>query len=298
MDEGKARMYLTLDRVSERIKQRWFEYIRRRRSEWWNRNIGKRESFSFELQRGLKILLYFDSILCQRMYCGEFERTERQFLIDFLRPGDVFVDIGANIGLYTLIAALCTRGSGQVYSFEPCMKTYQRLVKNVELNDMHHVRCHQMALSDHSGPIEMNVSLDGYDAWNSIMKPFEGSEFAIETVRAAKWDDLSREYKLMGKVKMMKIDVEGWEGHVLSGGCESFSRNDAPILQIELTDKACQSAGTSCHTLYRQLEEFGYKMFVYEEKTRRIVPDPLRDSYPCVNLLATKDQDEINSRLK
>ena len=291
-------MKLHLYTISERIKQRWHKYIHQRRSEWWKNNIGKKDDFSFELQSGIKIFLYFDSILSQRIYCGEFEQTERQFLNDFLRPGDVFVDIGANIGLYTLIAALCTGESGQVYSFEPCFKTYQRLVMNVELNGMHNVKCYQIALSDHPGMIDMNISLDGYDAWNSIIKPFEGSSFAIETVRAVKWDDLSRENNLMGKVTMMKIDVEGWESHVLSGGSESFSRKDAPILQIEFTDKACQSAGTTCQSLYRQLEKFGYKMFVYEEKLRQIIPDPLRDSYPCINLLATKDQDEINSRLK
>ena len=58
------------------------------------------------------------------------------------------------------------------------------------------------------------------------------------------------------------------------------------------------SAGTSCRALYRQMEEFGYKMYVYDAKTARILPDPPRDDYPCVNLIAAKDEEEIHSRLK
>jgi len=45
---------------------------------------------------------------------------------------------------------------------------------------------------------------------------------------------------------MMKIDVEGWENHVLSGGTETFSLPDAPVLQVEFTDQAAQLAGSSC----------------------------------------------------
>ena len=155
-----------------------------------------------------------------------------------------------------------------------------------------------MALSDHPGQIQMNLSLDGYDAWNSIVQPTAGHSFATETVRAVTWDDFSREHNLMGRVNMIKIDVEGWESHVLSGGIETFRRQDAPVLQIEFTDQASQSAGTSCQALYRQLEELGYQMFVYNEKSKRIIPDPMRDSYPYLNLLATKHPDYVDLRLK
>ena len=57
------------------------------------------------LQPGLKIRLYGDSELCRLIYLGSFETAERDFVKRFLRPGDLFVDVGANIGLFTLIAA-------------------------------------------------------------------------------------------------------------------------------------------------------------------------------------------------
>ena len=76
-------------------------------------------TFVMRLQPGLKIRLYGDSELCRLIYLGNFEATERAFLNHFLRPGDVFVDVGANIGLFTLIAAARVGPAGRVVAFEP-----------------------------------------------------------------------------------------------------------------------------------------------------------------------------------
>jgi len=154
-----------------------------------------------------------------------------------------------------------------------------------------------MALSDCSGQIQMNLSLEGYDAWNSIATPHASIAFATETVSAITYDDFSREHNLIGCVTMMKIDVEGWENHVLSGGIETLSRQDAPVLQVEFADQASQSAGMSCHELYHQLEDLGYRMYLYDAKSKRISPDPIRESYPYVNLIASKNANETNSRM-
>ena len=71
----------------------------------WKLIVGRNGSFVSVLEPGLKIRLYGDSELCHLIYCRYFEAREREFLNRFLRPGDVFVDVGANIGLFTLIAA-------------------------------------------------------------------------------------------------------------------------------------------------------------------------------------------------
>lgn len=293
------RFFLHLYRgtLPRRIKEEWHEYIRRRRRLWWDSRKDKEEYITFSLQRKIKINLYFDSVLCRLIYCDNFEWRERRFLNSYLRGGDIFVDVGANIGLFSLIASHRVGDSGKVFAFEPCAKTFQRLVRNVELNRMNNIRCFQMALSDRSDQIQMNSSLDGYEAWNTMAPPYVGSAFATEMVSAVTWDDFVRENNLMGRVTMMKIDVEGWESHVLSGGIETFSRQDAPVLQVEFTDQASQSAGASCQALYRQLEEFGYQMFVYDEISKRIIPDPMRNSYPYLNLIASKDPEEIRLRI-
>lgn len=292
-------MHLYEGTLSEWSMGKWYEHVRRRRMAWWENNKNKeQEYFTFPLQKNVKIHLYFDSILCHLIYCDHFEERERQFLNAYLKKGDIFVDVGANIGLYSLIASSYVGKSGKVFAFEPCAKTYKRLVSNIGLNRMNNVHCVQMALSDRGGKMQMNSSLDGYDAWNSIAPPYAGSAFFTEAVNTVTWDDFVHEKHLEGVVTMMKIDVEGWESHVLSGGTEILSRQDAPVLQVEFTDQASQAAGSSCQAIYRQLEGFGFKMFTYDEKQKRMIPDSLRDVYPYLNLFAIKDLEQVQQRLK
>lgn len=122
--------------------------MRNKRIAWWNSEISKREHFESKLQNGVKIRLHFDSQLSRLIYCEGFELQERKFLNAFLRPGDIFVDIGANIGLFSLIAARCVGKNGHVYAFEPTAKIYQRLIENVNLNHFKNISYFQLALSD------------------------------------------------------------------------------------------------------------------------------------------------------
>ena len=95
----------------------------------------------------------------------------------------------------------------------------------------------------------------------------------------------------------MKIDVEGWESYVLQGGAKSLGGPDAPLLQVEFTEDAAKAAGCSCQALYRMLSELGFEMFTFDASSNALAPDPMRDRYPYVNLLATKNPESINARL-
>jgi FkbM family methyltransferase len=241
--------------------------------------------------------LYVDSILSQNLFCDDFERQERLFLNRFLRPRDVFMDVGANIGLFTLLAARRVGIKGHVYAFEPCLETHRRLLDNVSLNRFENVSCYPLALSDRAAVLQMKRSLDGYDAWNSLGQPTMGSSFAVEDVSAVSLDDFLQERDLVGRVTMIKVDVEGWETRVLAGGVAALARTDAPTLQVEFTEQAARSAGSSCKELYHLLEELGYGMFRYEPVSNRLVRDPLRPSYPYLNLVATKQPGTVDARL-
>ena len=162
--------------------------------------------------------LYGDSELSRLIYCRHFEMTERAFLNNFLRSGDVFVDVGANIGLFTLIAAARVGQAGRVVAFEPTTATNERLTDNVRLNNLGNVTCVSAALSDSSGQLELVQSMDGFDAWNSLTRPTMGSAFSNEMVDVVAWDQYATQHNLVGVVTMMKIDVEGWESRVLAGG--------------------------------------------------------------------------------
>lgn len=298
-----ARIYRILNHLKnrtlfERIQWEWRQHIRCRRLEWWNSQAGKQASFETRIQRGVRMRFNFDSRLSQMIYCNGFELQERAFLNSFLRRGDVFVDIGANIGLFTLIAACRVGENGRVYSFEPTFETYQRLNENIKINNFNNVYSYQWGLAETESAGLLFKFQDGYDAWNSFAKPIAGKAFITETVQCKRLDDFVIENTLLGNVTMMKIDVEGWETRVIKGAREMLSRKDAPVLMVEFTEEAAKSAGSSCKDLYRLLEGFGYQMSTYNSKSQMLVPDPLRDGYPYINLIAAKDHDSIHRRLR
>ena len=153
-----------------------------------------------------------------------------------------------------------------------------------------------MALSDKAECLTLTTSVDGFGAWNSLAQPTAGLTFSQEEVRCITWDNFAADHDLVGKVTLAKIDVEGWELHVINGGRDVFSRPDAPDLLVEFAEVNAQAAGTSCAELYRSLKQFGYTMYTISAKTKALVPESLRDSYPYLNLLATKRFDFVQRR--
>src|SRR5262249_20876384 len=140
-----------------RFKLKWHQLSNRRRGLRWM-SLTKTSTFVMRLQPGVKMRLYADSELCRLIYCCNFEETERAFLNRFLRPGDIFIDVGANIGLYTLIAAARVGPSGRVVALEPTTTTFARLMDNVQLNKFSNVNCVNLALSDWSGHLDLTRS--------------------------------------------------------------------------------------------------------------------------------------------
>ena len=242
-----------------------------------------------ELQPNLKIRAYRDSVLCQAIAAGAFECAEQDFVRRFLREGDIFVDIGANIGLFTLIGARAVRDSGRVVSLEPCEKTFERLLENVADNQITNVDCHRLAVSDETGCSTFHVSLDGYDAWNSFAKPTLGKRFATKNVTTIRWDDFAKNRDLVGRVQLMKVDIEGWEYQFLAGAKSTLTREDAPVLLVEFTEQNAKAAGNRCRDVYSRLEEFGYGMYRYHADPPKMKRAENLDHFEYVNLYAIKD---------
>src|SRR5437016_10596018 len=126
------------------LRGKWKEYRRLKRRAWWSSQRVRSESMIATIDAGLQMILYFDDELSWLIYNQDFERQERQFVQRYLRPGDVFVDVGANIGLYTLIAAKCVGATGRVYIIEPCGKCFLRLRASGEINRFPNVLCYML----------------------------------------------------------------------------------------------------------------------------------------------------------
>jgi FkbM family methyltransferase len=269
-----------------------------RRLRYWRWKSAQRAGFlDASIGSGTRMRLYMDSALSQLIYFWDLEADERRFLHAFLRPGDVFVDVGANVGLYTLAGAQLVATHGEVHAFEPSGRAFERLCENIRLNRYTNVTTHRTALGDTEGDLVMKASQDGHDAWNSYAKPSMGSFFNPEVTQCARWDTFASQHDLIGRVALMKIDVEGWEERVLIGGQWVFARADAPVLQVEFTDATIRAAGSSCAAVYGRLVALGYRLFRYHPR-QGLVPEALRVAYPYDNLFAIKDLELVRHRLR
>lgn len=156
------------------------------------------------------------------VYYGLHEFDEMIFLLKVLRQSDLFVDIGANIGSYSVLIA--NEVGCRVKSFEPNPTTFRALVENIKLNDLFSVcETHQKGVGADSGNIGFT---DGLDTVNHV----EFKAGAIEVPIVA-LDDL--DWTFDGSI-YMKIDVEGFESFVIDGGEKLFSSGKVALMMMEL----------------------------------------------------------------
>jgi FkbM family methyltransferase len=274
-------------------------YIRRDlKQAWWDRQKRrKRPSFSYRLKEGARMRLSFDSELCRELYVRGFEEKERAFHKAFLRPGDVYVDIGANIGLFSLIAARRVGPGGRVYAIEPVSATFRQLQDNVRMNRFGNVIACQTALSEKPGQAEIYLSSDGLDGFNSIAKPHT-ENYSTEQIAVTTLDDFARQQGISGRIAMIKLDVEGWESHVLAGGKAELAAPGAPVIQIEFSTEGRLASGVSSAELYGMLVKLGYQVFDYDPFARCLLPTNPEDAdREYVNLFAVKDRARVEARL-
>jgi FkbM family methyltransferase len=267
------------------------------RRQWWDAQRETNGTYDLRLTPTAQIRLHFEDELSRMIYLDEFETEELLFVTRFLRPSDTFVDIGANLGLFTIRAADVVGPSGRVHAFEPCAKTFDWLRENIALNHWIHVHLHPVALSDNAGVAELITAREGKAAYNSLAKPYVGGELGSQRVDTTTWDSFAKDNDLVGKVALMKIDVEGWESKVLAGAVDTLSRPDAPVLQVEFTEDAAKSAGSSTPALFQQIEGFGYRLYRWNPWESTLQQEAPGSTYPYINLFAIKDLDAVTARV-
>jgi FkbM family methyltransferase len=279
--------------LGERIMESLRPRIRRQRIARWNRFSTRRNETVTTIAPGVKMVLNSESILSKAIYAGRFEWQELQFLTRILQPGDTFIDIGSNIGLYSMIAAKRVGKNGSVIAVEPVSKTFHRLERNIQLNKYKNVKAFQLAISSSNGILPMSVSQDGYDAWNSLTKPARGEKFITEEVTTIKFDDFVTQNSLTSRIKMVKVDVEGWEDELFKGAVTTLSAADAPIIQVEFNEPALNAAGSSSEKLMDRILKFGYHLYSYDGTKNILKKFEYSGEALDMNLYAIKDLDSV-----
>jgi FkbM family methyltransferase len=183
------------------------------------------------------------------------------------RPGDCVVDVGANIGFFTLAAARLVGKGGKVYAFEACRETYTLLCKNVSLNftPNESIVLNCSAVSSHDGTANFYMD-QGHHSGASSLRILPGGNAASSVVKTIALDSLLSE---LPPIRLVKIDIEGAEMLALSGMKQLLIR-DKPFLVLECSDSFLRELGSSACDLFQYMESMGYRM--HRERCGRLLP--------------------------
>lgn len=187
--------------------------------------------FYAELPNGGRVFLHHrEDIGLVVLMSGGFERAETEFAVGQARPGTVAIDVGANVGMFTVPLALAVGPSGRVLTIEPSPENVARLESNLELNSLENVVVEPIAVGDRAGQLVLQLASDpGFHSTAEIAESRSVDEHL--TVRAETLDQVWLRAHAPA-VSFIKIDTEGSEDAVLRGA-EQILRACQPELLVE-----------------------------------------------------------------
>jgi len=218
-------------------------------------------------------------------YFGIAEPDVMPFVLHVLQPGDLFVDIGANGGAYTVLASAEKGAKTVAIEAEP--ETFKGLVKNIELNKLNDlVEAWPVAVSDVNGNL-----------------PFTNSEHASNWICFEDRPDIINvEAKMLdtilnGKIPtVIKMDIEGYEHNALLGAHHSISNDGCKALVLEFSNNG-EYYGYGNKVTHQLLTQYGFKPYRYHYKTKSLESfDPLTTGFN-INMIYIKDIAFIQQRL-
>ena len=223
---------------------------------------------------------------------GVWEEFETEIFKKHLRAGDTVLDIGANIGYHTLIAAELVGPNGKVYSFEPDPKNFQLLKKSVEANGYTNVTLEQIALANKNG--QGKLFLSNEDNYGDL-RIFDSQDKRASTkIRLVTLDTYFKDKN--PQIDVIKMDVQGSEALVLKGALQTLKKNKHLKLFTEFWPKALRLSGSSATDYFNLLTKSGFKIFAIDVKhkhltkvtLKKLLADYSEDSQYNADLLCLK----------
>jgi len=187
---------------------------------------------------------------------GDYEK-ENGVIIDFLlKDNDVFFDVGANMGWYSINTAL-SHPKLKIYCFDPIPNTYDFLIKNLKLNGLSQIHAHNFAFSDYVGELELFYYKEG-SGNASLANLSEGDDVEKIKCRAETIDEFTVCEEI--GVDFLKCDVEGAELKVFQGGLTTITR-DKPIVFSEILRKWSRKLGYDPNEIFSFFYDLQYRAF-------------------------------------
>jgi len=186
----------------------------------------------------------------------DYERDDSDMIEALVGPGDVFFDIGANMGWYSILVALAQR-SAQVHAFEPLPHSFAYLQHNLTLNPVRNVSAHPFGFSDRAGTFDFFHHPQG--SGNASAVNLSGRpDVTITPCAVRTLDDFAAE--LGQRIAFIKCDVEGAELLVFRGGQQTIAR-DLPIVFSEILRKWSAKFGYDPNQIFDFFADLGYRAY-------------------------------------
>jgi FkbM family methyltransferase len=207
---------------------------------------------------------------------GTKEPRSIDFVAELLEPHMVALDVGANIGYYSLIFAGLVGEGGQVHAFEPTPALAERIRLNLALNGLTQIKVNQVAVADATGSASLHISLEDPEANSLFQMEMGTSEISVSTTTLDAYADDAA----LDRIDLIKIACEGSEQNVLRGAEKLLKRDDGPVLLLECNSASLAACGATVSDLCGYLRDTSYECYCLEQ---------LREgSDPVWNLLALK----------
>ena len=193
---------------------------------------------------------------------GSFEGAAVDLLASVLRPTSVVVDVGANVGVFTLPFARIAR---EVHAFEPNPSVRMRLEQNLSLNNLHNVVVNETALADAVGIAQLHAPTHANQGQSSL-HPRDDLDQSVDC-RVTTLDRYVEDVGLRS-IDLIKVDVEGAEPLVLQGAIETLRRYK-PLVYVEINAQHLGRGDSTPGDVQRFLEDLGYQVWLNHSIERR-----------------------------
>lgn len=205
---------------------------------------------------------------------GIYEPAVTKFIKFFLQPGMTFVDVGACLGYYSLLATQIVGESGRVVAFEPNTANWKYLYQNYKLNGLDTMSILKLAASDKEDKVLLNISDHHIGCHSLLRSELSGHGDTTEHVYSVRLD------KALDHIDIIKIDVEGWEYYVLKGMESLFADpNNNIIVFMEYCPALLKENPQLWGNLMEFLDRYAYKMAIIDELTQALRWVDIEDLY-------------------
>lgn len=217
-------------------------------------NVGGKKIYAKALDRVISLYLKKFSLM---------DSSETEFLKSVIKRGMKVVDVGSNIGYYTLIVADLVGSEGKIFAFEPDTENFRLLQKNISENNCQNVETVNLAVSDKAGTARLFLSEENQG--DHRIYNFGNKRQSIE-VKTVSLDDFLKNQR----IDFIKIDVEGAEPLVFAGMTEILKNNPQVLIMMEFWPHGLRMAGFSPEIFLKNIKDQGFAVYFSENSCKEL----------------------------